>query len=170
MNGIRYAEGLKVIPLLGPIAFTTAAIDTEYVDMKEFHWATFFVNFGVFTSDSSDTVTVTVLCSSVATSETGDGIPFDYRLSSPVDTDSMGAITAATSDGVVLTSSTDLDVNAAQRLLIIDVNADKLPAYKSDGCFLSVLITPTADVASGVVGVIAVLEPRFPGNAITSST
>jgi hypothetical protein len=164
MNGIRYAQGLKVLPILAPIAFTTAAIDTEAVDMKEFHWATFLVQFGAMTSDSTDTVTVTVQCSSVDTSATGDDIAFVYRLSSAVDTDSMGAITAATATGVAVTAADDA------KLLIIDVNPDALPAVNSKGCFLGLKLTPSAEMAAGVVGVIAVLEPRFPGNAIPSST
>jgi hypothetical protein len=169
MGNLRFAEGLKVIPILSPVAYTTAAMDTEYVDMKLNHWATFLVHFGATTSDTSDTVTVTVNCSSVSTSATGDGIPFNYRLSSYFENDSMGAITAATSDGVALTGSTDPSVSFSDRLLIIEVNADELPAYKSDGRFLNLVLTPTADIA-GVVGVTAVLEPRYPGNAIPSST
>ena len=98
MAKLRFAEGLKVIPLLSPVAYTSTAIDTEYVDMAENHWATFLVHFGACTSDTSDTVTVTVLCSSVSTSETGDGIPFNYRLTGMFEEDNMGAITAATSD------------------------------------------------------------------------
>lgn len=164
MNGIRFAEGLKVLPILAPIAFTTAAIDTEAVDMKEFNWATFLVQFGAMTSDSTDTVTVTVQCSSVDTSATGDDIAFVYRLSSAVDTDSMGAITAAAATGVAVTAADD------GKMLIIDVDPSKLPAVKSDGCFLGLTLTPSAEVAAGVVGVIAVLEPRYPGNAIPSST
>lgn len=164
MNGIRFAEGLKVLPILAPIAFTTAAIDTEAVDMKEFHWATFLVQFGAMTSDSTDTVTVTVTCSSVDTSATGTDIAFVYRLSSAVDTDSMGAITAATATGVAVTAADDA------KLLVIDVDPQALPKANSIGSFLWLKLTPSAEMAAGVVGVIAVLEPRFPGNAIPSST
>lgn len=170
MAKLRFSEGLKVLPILSPIAFTTSAIDTEYVDMKLNHWATFLVHFGVTTSDSSDTVTVTVQCSSVSTSATGDDIPFNYRLSSYFDDDNMGAITAATSDGLVLTCSTDPASSLSERLLMIEVNADDLPAYKSDGRFLAVKLTPTDAVTAGVVGVTAILEPRYPGNDIPSST
>jgi hypothetical protein len=112
---------------------------------------------------------VTVLCSSVSTSATGDGIPFQYRLSGMFEEDNVGAITAATSDGVALTASTDPSLSFTDRLLQIEVNADDLPAYKSDGRFLSLVITPTAD-GGGIVGVTAVLEPRYPGNDIPSST
>jgi hypothetical protein len=169
MAKLRFAEGLKVIPILSPVALGATALDTEYVDMKLNHWASFLVHFGATTSDTSDTVTVTVLCSSVSTSATGDGIPFKYRLSSYFEDDNTGAITDATSDGVALTSSTDPSVSLADRLLQIEVNADDLPAYKSDGRFLTVVITPTADVV-GVVSAVAVLEPRYPGNDIPSST
>lgn len=169
MGDLRYSEGLKVIPILSPVALGATALDTEYVDMQLNHWASFLIHFGATTSDTSDTVTVTVLCSSVSTSETGDRIPFNYRLSSYFENDDMGAITAATSDGVTLTSSTDPSVSLADRLLQIEVNADELPAKKSDGRYLTVVITPTADVV-GVVSAIAVLEPRYPGNDIPSST
>jgi len=170
MAKLRFSEGLKVLPLLSPIAFTTSALDTEYVDMKLNHWATFLVHFGITTSDTSDTVTVTVQCSSVSTSATGDDIPFKYRLSSYFDNDDMGAITQATSDGLVLTCSTDPSVSFSERLLMVEINADDLPAYKSDGRYISLVLTPTAEVAAGVVGVIGILEPRYPGNDIPSTT
>jgi hypothetical protein len=166
MPKIRFAEGLSVLPVLAPIAFTTAAIDTELVDMNMNHWATFLVNFGAMTSDSTDTVTVTVVCSSVETSATGENIDFIYRLSGAVETDSMGAITAGTTNGVVITAEDDAKV------LVIDVNPDVIPSSSggSDRRFVGLVLTPSADMASGVVGVIAVLEPRYPGNSIPSST
>jgi hypothetical protein len=166
MTKIRFAEGLKVLPVLGPIAFTTSAIDTEAVDMNDNHWATFLCNFGAMTSDSSDTVTVTVMCSSVATSATGDEIPFKYRLSAAVDTDTMGAITAGTTDGVAITAEDD------NKVLIIDVDASICANYnsKSDGRYVWLKFTPSADVASGVVDCIAVLENRYPGYTMPSSS
>jgi hypothetical protein len=166
MKGIRYAEGLKVLPILGPIAFTTSAIDTEPIDMNENHWATFLCSFGAMTSDSTDTVTVTVMCSSVETSATGNEVAFSYRLSAAVDTDTMGAITAATSDGVAITAEDD------DKVLIIDVNPDALAHANSatDGRWVSLKFTPSAEMASGIVGVIAIGENRYPGNSIPSST
>lgn len=164
MPKIRYAEGLKVLPVLAPVAFTTSSLNTEAVDMNVNHWATFFVNFGAMTSDSTDTVTVSVLCSSVDTSGTGVDVGFAYRLSAAVDTDTMGAITAGTTDGIVITAEDD------GKCLIIDVNAASLPAIKSDARYVYLELAPSAEMASGVVGAIAVLEPRYPGNSIPSST
>jgi len=167
MPKIRYAEGLSVLPVLAPIAFTTSAIDTELVDMNMNHWVTFLCNFGAMTSDSTDTVTVTVVCSSVETSATGDTLEtWSYRLSGAVETDSMGAITAGSTDGVVVTAEDDAKV------LIIDVNADVIPSSSggSDRRFVGLVFTPSAEMASGTVGAIAVMEPRYPGNSIPSST
>jgi hypothetical protein len=109
------------------------------------------------------------VCSSVSTSATGDGIPFLYRLSGMFEEDNFGAITQATSDGVALTASTDPSLSFTDRTLMISVNADDLPAKKSDGRFLSLVITPTADGA-GLVEVTCITEPRYPGNDIPSST
>lgn len=167
MNGIRFAEGLKVLPVLAPVAFTTTSVNTEAVDMRGNHWATFLVNFGVMTSDSTDTVTVTVVCSSVDTSATGETIPFSYRLSSAVDTDSMGAITAGSSDGIAVITASTQDA----MMLVIDVDASGMIGKgATPGRYLTLELAPSAEFATGVVSVIAVLEPRYPGNAIPSTT
>lgn len=163
-NQFKHGEGVSYLPVLAPVAFTTSALDTERVDMSLNHWATFLVDFGLMTSDSTDTVTVTVKCSSVDTSATGDAIAFTYRLSSAVGTDSMGAITAATTAGVAVTAEDD------SKLLIVDVDPTKLPAAKSDGRFVYLELTPSADMGSGVVSVVAILDPRYPGNDIPSSS
>ena len=164
-NQFKHGEGVSYLPVLAPVAFTTSALDTERVDMSLNHWATFLVDFGLMTSDSTDTVTVTVKCSSVDTSATGEELAtFTYRLSSAVGTDDMGAITAGSSDGVVVTAEDD------SKLLIIDVDPTTIPAKKSDGRFVYLVLTPSAQMASGVVSVVAVLDPRYPGNDIPSSS
>jgi len=163
---IHFAEGLTVLPILAPIAFTTSAMDTEAVDMAKNHWATFLVSFGAMTSDSTDTVTVTVMCSSVDTSATGEEVAFVYRLSAAVDTDDMGAITAGTSDGVAVTAEDD------GKMLVIDVDPCVIASKHSDldARYIWLKLTPSSAVAAGVVSVVACLEPRYPGNDIPSST
>lgn len=166
MHGIRYAEGMKVLPLTAPVAFTTTAVESKYVDMNEAHWATFLVMFGVMTSDSTDTVTITVEASTEASSNATEvTMAFSYRLSSAVDTDSMGAITAATTTGVAVTASAD-----DSKMLIIDVNPSNVAAEGADYRFLRVVATPSDAVAAGVISIVAVLESRYPGNSIPSST
>jgi hypothetical protein len=164
--GIRYAEGLKVLPILAPVADSTS-VATSYVDLDTAQWASFLVQFGAMTSDSTDTVTITVECSTESDSNATEiQVPFKYRLSAAVDTDTMGAITsAAAATGAVVTAADD------NKLLIVDVDPASLPSLTgyTDHRFLRLVLTKSAGLATNIIDVIAVLEPRYPGNAIPSS-
>ena len=110
--------------------------------------------------------TVTVEASTAGSSNaTEAAISFSYRLSAAVATDTMGAITAATSAGVALVTADD------NKVLVIDVDPAALNSNPgADYRFLRVVVTPSSDNSVTDVGVIAVCEPRYPGNAIPSST
>lgn len=164
MNSIRFAEGLKVLPLLAPQAITTSATASSYVDLDGAHWATFLVSLGAWTSDSTDTVTFTVEASTAGSSNaTEAAIAYTYRLASAIDTDSMGAITAATTAGVALTATDD------NKVLVIDVDPAAVAAT-ADRRYLRVVATPSSHNASTLLSVCAFLEPRYPGNSIPSAT
>ena len=166
MKGIRYAEGLKVLPILAPQNMTTSAVSSGEVWLREAQWVTFLVPFGAFTSDSTDVVVITVESStSNSTAATDEAIAFNYRLSSAVDTDSMGAITAATSDGVTLGATSD-----DNKCLIIDVDPAYVAAQDTDAQYLRVVATPSDAVAGLQIAAIAVIEPRYPGNSMNSAT
>jgi hypothetical protein len=164
MAKIRYAEGLKVLPILAPADIAATATATEFIDMKEAHWGTFLVSLGNLTSDSTDTVTITVEVSTAASSGSEVAIPFKYRESAPVATDSMGSITTASSSGAVFTATDDAEV------IVVDVDPQRIPSELTDGRFLRLVITPTSDTAICIVGVIAALESRYPGNTMNSAT
>jgi hypothetical protein len=165
MKGIRYAEGLKVLPVLAPVDTAASAVSSESVNLREAQWVTFLVNFGNMTSDTTDTVTLTVESSTgSATAATDEAIAFNYRVSSAVATDSMGAITAATSDGFALTSTDD------NKCVVIDVDPAYVAAKDTDAQFIRVVATPSAAVAICLLGAIAVIEPRYPGNSMNSAT
>lgn len=165
MKGIRYAEGLKVLPILAPADITTTATNTQSIQLREAQWVTFLVQLGAFTSDSTDVVVLTVESSTAAsTAATDEAIPFSYRKSSAVATDSMGAITAATSDGLTLTATDD------NVTVVIDVDPAYVASKDTDAAYLRVVATPTSDVASLLIGVHAIIEPRYPGNSMNSAT
>lgn len=165
MKGIRFAEGLKVYPIIAPVAFTTSAVSSVYVDMDQIHWATFLVEFGVMTSDSTDTVTVTVECSTALSSDSGEvTLPFWYRKTEAVGTDTIGAITSATTAGCSVTATDDAC------MLIIDVDPAIIPGALTDGRWLRLVCTPTAQVAAGVIAAQFIGEPRYPQNSIPSTT
>lgn len=163
MNQIQFAEGLKVLPILAPADAQASPVASQYVDMKEMHWATFVVQLGNL---NNSTGTVTVEASTAGSSNANEkGIPFKYRLTSAVATDSLGAITSATSDGVSLAATDD------NKALIIEVDPAALPSVAGDDyTWLRVVVTPATDNTNYLCGAIAYLQPRYPGNAINSAT
>ena len=163
MNQNQFAEGAKVLPILAPIDAVATARASSYVDLKESLWAQFHVAFGVITTGSA---TVTVEASTAGSSNaTEAAIPFKYRLSGAAGTDTLGAITSATSAGASITAGDDA------KLLIIDVDPAALPANPGDDfSWLRVVVSPTTDMTVCLVGANAVLQPRYPGNAINSSS
>jgi len=165
--GIRYAEGLKVLPILGPIDIVATATATQYVDLDQVNWATFLVPFGVVTStDSTGEVVVTLEASTAGSSNATEGqVAFSYRLSAAVAVDTMGAITAATASGGAAVVNT-----GDNTVLVIDVDPAVVAASAADRRWVRLVITPTAETVACVVGAIAVLEHRYPGNTIPSST
>ena len=165
MAKIRFAEGLKVLPVLAPVALTTSAVSCESVDMNVNHWATFLLSAGVMTSDATDTVTVTVEASTAsATAATDTAIAFSYRLSSAVATDEMGDITACAATGYAWAATLDAKV------LVIDVDPAALPAVGADVTFVRVVLTPNAEHGGSIFSCVACLEPRYPSNDAPSST
>lgn len=164
--GIRFAEKLKVLPVLGPVATTDGG--SSFVNMSNVQWLTYLVSFGALTSDSTDTIAFTVECSTAQTTNATTVLaPFHYRLSAPVDTDTMGAIGACTSTESVSVAATDDNT-----VLIIDVDPAEIPSITSytDHKYVRLSWDFNTEFASNVTGVIAVIEPRYPGNSIPSST
>ena len=164
--GIRFAEKLKVLPVLAPADSTDGG--SQFIDMEEVQWLSYLVSFGTMTSDSTDTITVTVECSTATTTSTADiNLPFHYRLSSAVATDSMGAITAVVSSDSVAITATDDD-----KVLIIDVDPACIPVQTSYTAhkYVRLFFDMSAQLASNIIGAIAVIEPRYPGNSMNSST
>lgn len=165
MNGIRFAQGLKVLPILAPQNIVATATATSYVDLDLVNWATFAVQLGAMTSDSTDTVTFTVEASTAGTSNATEvAIAFNYRLSSAVDTDSMGAITAGSTSGVAVTAADD------NKVLIVDVDPAVVQGTGADFRYVRLVATPNTEMASCNLGVVAYLEHRYPGNSIPTST
>ena len=164
MKGVRYGEGIKVIPVLAPKNIAATLTETAYVDLDLVNWVTFVANIGALSSagGTCDDVTITVVTSSLASTASTTGISFQYRLSSAIGTDAWGAITAGTSDGVAVDYSAD---NAS---MIIDLDPVVAHAKSSVKRFVAVTFTPAS--TSSFVSCNALVEPRYPGNSIPSSS
>ena len=167
MAKLRYAEGMKLLPILAPVAGTTSAVASAYIDAADFNWLSFLVNFGVTTSDSTDTITVTVECSTAASSNATEvSLPFEYRKTAAVGTDTIGDITSVSTgtDGVTITAEEDAVA------LLIEINPDAIGASLADGRYLRVVVTPSAAVGAFVACANFLGEPKYQRNSIPSST
>jgi hypothetical protein len=161
--GIRYGQGLKPLPILTVADVVATATATAYFDLDQLNWATVIVSFGAIAStDSTGEVVITVEASTAATE---GNVAFSYRLSAAVGTDSMGAITAATAAaGAAIPNTADNTV------VLIDIDPAVVAASAADRRYVRLVITPTSEITSTIVGAILIAEPRYPGNAIPSST
>lgn len=163
MRDTQFFQNHKLQPILIPADAVATAKQSSYIDLKDLNWATFLVSFGAITTG---TATITVEASTSASSNaTEAAIPFKYRLSGAVDTDTMGAITSATSAGASITASDD------NKVLVIEVDPAALPGNPGeDYRFLRLVASPTTDMAAFVVGALFLGSPRYPGNSIPSVT
>lgn len=165
MAKLRFAEGMKVYPMIAPVAGTTTAVESVYVDAADYNWMSFLVNFGVLTSDSTDIITVTVECSTAASSNATEvTIPFTYRKTSAVGTDTIGAISTASTSGVTVTAAEDAIA------LLIEVDPCALGAELTDGRYLRLVVTPTAEMGAFVICANFLGEPKYQRNSIPSCT
>ena len=113
----RLGQLEQVVPLLAPVDAGTTE-KKLFVNAALTHRVTFLVYFGVITSTSADQyINVSVLACTSAATTSGTAIAFNYRVSAATGTDTLGAVTAATTAGIsVDTTSQD------GMLLIIDID------------------------------------------------
>jgi hypothetical protein len=161
-NGLRYGQGLSVMPVLAPVDQGNAGTDnTAYVDVGDAAWCTFLVMMGNMTSDASDTVSFLVDASTDG-STTGEAIAYKYRLSSAIATNTWGAITAGSSDGTAIVTAAD-----DGKAILIDVDPAVVAAAKDGARWVRLDITNIGPIS--LIGVCAFLEHRFLGNTMSSS-
>lgn len=159
MAKLNFAEEIQSIGLLAPINIAASATSSAYINLANVGsgQVEFDVFFGVITStDSTGVFTVTVESSTGGiTTDTNTAIAFKYRLSGAVGTDTMGAITDATSAGYALINTGD-----GKRLMVyVD------PAVASDHS-VRCTITPSTDTSVCNVSVTGRFIPRYAQNVL----
>lgn len=167
-NGIRFAEGLQVVPLLAPKS-TTADTETEHVKLENLHWLTFIVMTDTEAGSSTCTTNIYVKSTTAegSTAANDYALPFWYRTAS-VGTDDWGSITAVTTATgyVQFTAAND------EYAILIDVDPDVIYAHDSDATHLYLDLDTAGDNATDVIrsAVVGVFEPRYPQVEQKSST
>lgn len=153
---MSYDEKVHLIPLISPVDIVATDVTTDEVDVGECQWFQFVIPFGTITNDTC-TVTVEKCTDTSGTSNTA--IAFNYRLSAAVGTDTMGAITAATTSGVAIGASDD------DKILIIDIDP---AAVASGGPYVRAVLTTGGGMSACEVAVIGLAWPRYPQNVSMS--
>lgn len=142
-------QEVHIVPAIAPIDTTTTTVNTDVIGVKEYEAIEFVISFGAITGD---TVVVT-LKESTSTTASGTAVAGKYRLSSAVNTDTMGAVTALTAGTVTIAATDD------NKVLLIDVEPAALTAGYP---YVFVELNPGASMSSCVVSAVALLKPRYP--------
>jgi hypothetical protein len=163
-----YTENRKELNLLAPQDIVATATASAYVNVADAAGVIEFqIPFGaVASTDSTGEVVVTIEASTAGSSNaTEAAIAFRYRLSAAVATDTMGAITSAAAAGVAVINTSD------NTTLFAYVEPSQLAAQGADFKYLRVVIAPTAEITSTIVGgVLVSFVTRYAQNVTPSST
>jgi len=154
----------NVIPMIQPVDLATGAV-TPWIDMATAHRVAFLCNFGVVTSSASDSFAITVECGSVGDTAAGEGtaVPFQYRLSSAVNTNTWGAVTAAAATGYVGNCTVISGKN-----VWVDVDPAQAQATLDTGRYLRLVFAQDGSAAIG--GVTAFIQTRYHMTTMISTT
>lgn len=165
---MAHNEVLKQVQTLAPVSIDATATRGVWMDVDQcVGLVQFLVGFGVLTSTDADAnVVVTVEAStSNATTDTGTAIAFSYALSEAVGTDTWGAVSAATSTGVNVDSSSD-----DSKLLAIYVDPAVMKALGDDYHYVTPVLDGDVAVSAALVNMVAQFTPRYSQASQKSST
>jgi hypothetical protein len=161
----RFAQALNTLPLISPQDTAATALASPFVKLGGSHGGTLFVHFGAITATSADqAILVTLEAATVGVSGGEAAVGFSYRLSGAVESNTWGAITAATTTGASIATDDD------NKMLAIDINPSELLAQKADATYVRVVVTPDAGGTVSLVSAFVQLEPRYSQATMVSAT
>ena len=141
---------LHIIHCISPVDTAANAASGDVVDCAEAHELEFLVLLGTITGDSA---VVTVRESDDITPTNSAAIAFNYQKGAALGTDTMGAVTAATTSGVTMAATDDDKVLRC----FID------PAAFSSGYrYARVVVTPGGSASACEIAAVAILRKRYP--------
>lgn len=158
MAKLNFAEEYQVVPILPPQDILLTGTGTDYVKMSsigqgQLEIEIFAGNLGA--TDSTGNLLVTVQTSTSGDSDATADIAFNYRLSAAIGTNTWGTITAATSAGIAMVSST-----ADNMMMLIYVD----PAV-AGAEYVKAYLQPSTDSTATMVSAVARFIPRYAQNA-----
>lgn len=151
-----YGDRMHAVPMLAPADLGSTTTETDVVFLTKHHRAVCFVAIGAITGNAKVYVRG---CDDAVPTTPAAIAAWKYRLTSAVNTDSVGALTAGAAAGITLTDGTD-----ENKVMIIYVEGDALnevgyPAF-------DIQLDPGSVLLASVVGY---LDPRYPQNSQVSA-
>lgn len=148
---MKAIDSIHVVPLTAPVSIT-AANSSDVFNMGKSQGAKIIVSVGALAVD----LTITVLKGTNTTPSASAAIPFRYRKSAAVGTDTMGAWAAAETTGVALTGTTD---NGKVVEILLE-SSEFTPVSGTEYPYGQVVLTPASSSAC-LVAVTGIFEPRY---------
>jgi hypothetical protein len=149
MESLKYGMNTHIIPVFAPLDIVANDITTSHIKVSNALRVTYLVSFGVITAD---TATLTVECSSAASTTSAEAIPFSYRWTGDTDASSYDAVTTCDSDGFLVTASHD------NKIMMVDVNMSHVADTAS---YLALSLVTESSMSACVVGVVALVQTRY---------
>ena len=138
-----------IVGITAPVQ-KTATFVAPHVALKKFQAVQFLVLLGALATDG---FVMTVTCSAATAGGTSTAIAFKYRATAAAGTDTLGDLTAVESTGL------DIDQDTFDnKVLVIDVEGVELTEDKP---YVGLTFTDPGN-ADAVIGVVAILQPRYP--------
>ena len=159
---MRFPEKYKVVPVLNDGDLNAGAtLDTDSINMKNFHYATFLINL-----QTVDTADVTLTAHSGATDAGIDStLYFDYAYGGAAQgSASCDVLAASTNANTLVIANATYD----NYLLVVEVDASAMDVANGEEWLT---LRFTCGAATGNVCIVAILEPRYTGNrSVTALT
>ena len=149
MESLKYGMNTHIIPAYAPLDIVANDFTTTHIKVTNALRITYLVSLGVVTGD---TATLTVECSSAASTASASAIPFTYRYTGTDTCDTYGAVTTCDSDGLLVTASDD------DKILMVDVNMSHVADTAS---YVALSFVTESSMSECLVSVIALVQTRY---------
>ena len=150
MESLKYGMNTHIIPVFAPYDLAANDMTTTHIKVTNALRVTYLLSFGVLTGDSA---TVTVECSSAASTTSAVKIPFTYRLTGDTASDTYGDVTTCDTDGLVISEATD-----DNKLLMVDVNMSDVADTAS---YVALNLVTESSLTVTLASVVALVQTRY---------
>lgn len=159
------AENYKIVPVIADYSDMSGSVVADSINMKNYHWATFILNFGTLTTASS---VLYVYSGATAAAESSD-LTFYYAFGgAAIGTATAGSATSCdvlaawgTSAALTITHGTYDDY-----MLVVEIGAAAMDMANGEEWLTLKLTDP--GTAVGRVNAVAILRPRYQENRIAT--